>query len=79
VNKSFGVRTICRIIGFDPSRDRILYAGDDRNDAAAMRWVLRKGGTAFSVGSAARVPGGRIVENPVALARAVASLAGIPP
>jgi trehalose 6-phosphate phosphatase len=79
VNKSFGVRTICRIIGFDPSRDRILYAGDDRNDAAAMRWVLRKGGTAFSVGSAARVPGGRIVENPVALARAVGALASIPP
>jgi len=79
VNKSFGVRTICRIIGFDPSRDRILYAGDDENDAVAMRWVLRKGGVAFSVGGAAHVPGARIVENPVALARAVGALAGIPP
>jgi trehalose 6-phosphate phosphatase len=77
VNKSFGVRTICRIIGFDPSRDRILYAGDDQNDAVAMRWVLRKKGIAFSVGGAVRVPGAKVVENPVALARAVADLAGI--
>ena len=77
VNKSFGVQTICRIIGFDPSRDRILYAGDDGNDDAAMRWVLRKGGIAFSVGGAARVPGANVVENPVALAQAVADLAGI--
>ena len=79
VNKSFGVRTICRIIGFDPSKDRLLYAGDDENDALAMRWVLRKGGVAFTVGGAARVPGARVVENPVALARAVEALADIPP
>lgn len=79
VSKSFGLRTICRIIGFDPSKDRVLYAGDDENDAGAMRWVLRKGGVAFSVGGAARVRGAKVVENPVALARAVANLAGIPP
>ena len=79
VSKSFGVRTICQIIGFDPSKDRILYAGDDQNDALAMRWVLRKKGIAFSVGNAAHVPGARVVENPVALARAVADLAGIAP
>jgi trehalose 6-phosphate phosphatase len=77
VSKSFGVRTICQIVGFDPSKDRILYAGDDQNDALAMRWVLRKKGIAFSVGNAARVPGARVVESPVALARAVADLAGI--
>jgi hypothetical protein len=79
VSKSFGVRTICRIIGFDPSKERIVYAGDDTNDAVAMRWVLRRGGVSFSVGGVARVPGARIVENPVALARAVGALAGIPP
>jgi trehalose 6-phosphate phosphatase len=78
VSKSFGVRTICRILGFDPSKDRILYAGDDENDAVAMRWVLRKGGVAFSVGGKARARRARIVENPVALARAVGILAGIP-
>jgi len=79
VSKSFGVRTICRIIGFDPSKDRIVYAGDDTNDAVAMRWVLRRGGISFSVGGVARVPGARIVENPVALVRAVGALAGVPP
>ena len=79
VNKSFGVRTICRILGFDPSKERILYAGDDESDVVAMRWVLRRGGVAFSVGAAARVPGARVVENPVALARAVGALAEIPP
>lgn len=78
-SKSFGVRTICRILEFDPSKDRILYAGDDENDAVAMRWVLRKGGVVFTVGGAARVPGTRVVENPVALARAVGALAEIPP
>jgi trehalose-6-phosphatase len=78
VSKSFGVRTICRIIGFDPSKDRILYAGDDANDATAMRWVLRKGGAAFSVGGAVRVHGATAVEHPTALARAVGALAGIP-
>jgi len=79
VSKSFGLRRICRILGFDPSRDRVLYAGDDENDAVAMRWVLRKGGIAFAVGGAVRVPGARVVENPVALARAVGALAGIAP
>jgi len=78
VSKSFGLRRICRILGFDPPRDRVSYAGDDENDAVAMRWVLRKGGIAFSVGGAAHAPGARVVENPVALARAVGALAGIP-
>ena len=78
VSKSFGLQRICRILRFDPSTDRILYAGDDENDAVAMRWVLRKGGIAFSVGGAARVHGARVVEDPVALARAVGALAGIP-
>ena len=78
VSKSFGLRTICRIRGFDPTRDRVLYAGDDGNDAVAIRWALRKGGIAFSVGGIAHVPGARVVENPVALARAVGALVGIP-
>jgi trehalose-phosphatase len=76
VSKSFGLRTICRILGIDPTKDRVMYAGDDENDAVAMRWVLRKGGIAFSVGGVARTPGARVVENPVALARAVGDLAG---
>jgi hypothetical protein len=75
VSKSFGVRRLCRLLKFDPSADRILYAGDDENDAVAMRWVLRKGGTAYCVGGRVRVRGARPVDGPEALARAVRGLA----
>jgi trehalose 6-phosphate phosphatase len=80
VNKSFGVRRLCRFLGFDPSRTRLLYAGDDENDAVAMRWVLRKGGVAYCVGTRIRIPGVRVVEGPADLARAVRELvdAGLP-
>jgi len=73
-SKSFGVRRLCRILKFDPLRDRILYAGDDENDAVAMRWVLKKGGTALAVGGRVRVRGARPVEDPAALARAVRAI-----
>jgi trehalose 6-phosphate phosphatase len=75
VSKSFGVRRLCRLLKFDPSNDRILYAGDDENDAVAMRWVLKKGGIALSVGKRALVRGARSVADPAALARAVGELA----
>lgn len=71
VNKSFGVRRLCRFLGVDPSRSRLLYAGDDENDAVAIRWVLKKGGIAFCVGKPMRIPGVRVVEGPADLARAV--------
>ncbi|MBE0569481.1 MAG: trehalose-phosphatase [Deltaproteobacteria bacterium] len=75
VSKSFGVRRLCRLLKFDPSSDRILYAGDDENDAVAMRWVLKKGGIALSVGRRVRVRGARPIDDPAALARAVRGLA----
>jgi len=75
VSKSFGVRRLCRLLKFDPSRDCLLYAGDDENDAVAMRWVLKKGGIALSVGGRVRVRGVRPVDDPAALARAVRDLA----
>jgi len=40
---------------------------------------FRKSATRAVERGAAHVPGARVVENPVALARAVADLAGIPP
>jgi trehalose 6-phosphate phosphatase len=79
VSKSFGVRRICRILGVDPSGGRILYAGDDENDAAAMRWLLRKGGIALAVGNRMRLPGARYVAGPVELVRVVRELAGALP
>jgi trehalose 6-phosphate phosphatase len=69
--KSAGVRRLCRITGWDPSRERIVYAGDDENDAVAIRWVLSRGGTGIVVGNRITVPCARHVEAPADLARAV--------
>jgi trehalose 6-phosphate phosphatase len=79
VSKSFGVRRLCRFLGFDPSKGRLLYAGDDENDAVAMRWVLKKGGVAVSVRTRLRVRGARFADDPAALARTVRELAGLAP
>ncbi|HEX9206161.1 MAG TPA: trehalose-phosphatase [Candidatus Deferrimicrobiaceae bacterium] len=79
VSKSFGIRRICRFLGVDLSGGRLLYAGDDENDAVAMRWVLRKGGVALVVGNRMRVPGARCVDSPVELVRVVRELAAIVP
>jgi trehalose 6-phosphate phosphatase len=70
-NKSFGIRTLCRFLGFDPSGGRIFYAGDDENDAMAMRWVISKKGAAVVVGGRIRLPGVRCVDGPSGLVRAV--------
>lgn len=75
VNKSFGVRRLCRFLRFDPSGGRIFYAGDDENDAMAMRWVVSRKGTAVVVGDRIRVRGARCVDDPPGLARAVRALA----
>ena len=43
INKSFGVRMLCRIMEFTPASGTLFYAGDDENDALAMRFVTRLG------------------------------------
>lgn len=73
--KSPGLRRLCRLAGLDPRRDGIVYAGDDESDAAAMRWVLRKGGTALCVGGRIRVPGACAVSGPEGLPPAIRRLA----
>ena len=75
--KSAGVRRLCRLAGRDPSRERIVYAGDDENDAVAIRWVLSNGGTGIVVGNRITVPQARHVIGPADLARAVRDLEGI--
>jgi trehalose-phosphatase len=76
VDKSVGTRRLCRFLRTDPRRNEIVYAGDDENDAAAMRWVLSKGGTAFTVGGRITVSGATAVEDPESLARALSARAG---
>jgi trehalose-phosphatase len=72
-NKAAGVRRLCQLIGWDYQRDRILYAGDDENDATAIRWVLEQGGTAFVVGNRISDPGAGHAEGPAGLAASVYS------
>ena len=73
-DKAEGLKHLCRRIRFDPSGGGIVYAGDDENDAAAMRWALSRGGTALAVGPVPRVSGARTVTGPDSLAGAVRSL-----
>ncbi|MGE5189323.1 MAG: trehalose-phosphatase [Gemmatimonadota bacterium] len=79
VNKAFGIRRLCRLLAFAPGRGRLFYAGDDENDAVAMRWVLARKGTAIVVGDRLRVPGAARVDGPASLARAVRAQAGLEP
>jgi trehalose 6-phosphate phosphatase len=72
--KSAGVRRLCRITERDPSRERIVYAGDDENDAVAIRWVLSGGGTGIVVGTRITVPHAHHVEGPADLPTAVREL-----
>ena len=77
-SKSFGLRTLCRHLKFDPSEGRMIYAGDDGNDAVAMRWVLARKGVALVVGDRIEVPGATILEDPPGLAAAVHRMANLP-
>jgi len=72
--KSAGVRRLCRLSDWDPDRESVVYAGDDENDAVAIRWVLSKGGTGIVVGNRITVPQAFHVEGPSDLARAVRDL-----
>ena len=77
--KSAGVRRLCRITDRDPTRERFVYAGDDENDAVAIRWVLSRGGTGIVVGTRITVPHALHVEGPADLAMAVRKLEEIAP
>ncbi len=78
VDKSFGIRRLCHLLSFRPSDGRIFYAGDDENDAVAMRWVLARKGTVFAVGGRVMVEGARHVDGPVDLVQAVRELCRMP-
>lgn len=77
IDKLFGVKTLCSLVGFAPESGMIVYSGDDENDAIAMEWVIRHGGVAFSIGSQPLVQGAIPVANPEALVREMRNLAGL--
>jgi trehalose 6-phosphate phosphatase len=76
VDKAYGVRRLCDILDFEPE-GRLIYSGDDENDAMAMQWVLHLKGKAFTVGKTPLVRGSRVVNGPAALAREVRKLVGM--
>jgi len=77
IDKLFGVKTLCSLAGFVPESGMIVYSGDDENDAVAMKWVIRHGGVAFSIGPRPFVRGAIHVATPAALVREVWNLAGL--
>jgi trehalose-phosphatase len=77
VDKLFGIRVLCEMLGVEPAGGSIVYAGDDENDAIVMDWVLRNGGTALAVGRLPLVPGAVVLNNPSALVSEVRRLAGL--
>ncbi|MGE5799157.1 MAG: trehalose-phosphatase [Syntrophaceae bacterium] len=74
VNKAGGVKRFSEILHVNRDGCRIVYAGDDENDATAMAWVIRQGGTAFSVGKKTILPAARHVPDPEALAAEIRRL-----
>lgn len=77
LDKSVGVRILCRELGFVPRQDLLIYAGDDENDAMAMEYVAAAGGINITVGPRPLVAGAHLVSNPQSLApfcRRLASL-----
>ncbi|GFE59067.1 trehalose-phosphatase [Geobacter sp. AOG1] len=77
VDKAFGVRMLCQILKFDLSNGVVVYAGDDENDAVAMRWVIHQGGNALMVGSSFPVAGARIVKDHSSLIEEIRRMVGL--
>lgn len=73
-DKAFGLQRLCRLRRWNPAKLRLVYAGDDENDATAMRWVRTFGGSVFDVGGRTGVKAARVVRDPPALVRALRKL-----
>ncbi|MEA5113970.1 MAG: trehalose-phosphatase [Geobacteraceae bacterium] len=77
ISKAYGVRTLCRFMKFVPRPGTLFYAGDDENDAIAMRLVTRLGGAAITVGERKLIPASSLVADPRELAEEVSRLANL--
>ena len=71
VNKEIAIKTLIRLNKSRYDGGNILYAGDDQNDAQAMKWVMAQKGIVYVVGGRIDVPGSRQVDSPKDLARAI--------
>jgi trehalose 6-phosphate phosphatase len=71
VSKELAMKTLVTLFSASRNTRKLVYAGDDQNDAQAMRWVMDKGGTVFIVGNRISLAGAYVVPDPTALARAI--------
>lgn len=70
-SKRLAVQTLIRLFGHKYNSRDLVYAGDDQNDATAMRWVLERKGLVYVVGHRIRVEGARVVDSPAELAKTI--------
>jgi trehalose 6-phosphate phosphatase len=71
VSKELAAKTLVTLFAPRQTGRNLLFAGDDQNDAEAMRWILARGGSAYVVGDRVNVDGARVVASPTELARAL--------
>jgi trehalose-phosphatase len=64
VTKEIAVRTLVKKFGRGNEARSVVYAGDDQNDANAMKWVLARQGSAYVVGDRISVKGAWVVSSP---------------
>ncbi|MEW6050423.1 MAG: trehalose-phosphatase [Candidatus Zixiibacteriota bacterium] len=76
MSKEMAIQTLAQLFKGENGGRSLVYAGDDQNDACAMRWVLQRKGTAYIVGNRVSVPGAIRVEDPPGLARALRKCLG---
>jgi trehalose 6-phosphate phosphatase len=74
ITMEFGVRALCRFLKHDGA---LVCAGSDANDATALRWVVRQGGTALSIGRRPLVAGATALVDLRSLVRQARDLVGI--
>jgi trehalose 6-phosphate phosphatase len=77
VDKALGVRAVCDLVEFKPRADYLVYAGDDDNDAEAMKLVRSWGGAAVAVGQKVLVAGAEMVPGPIELAQKIRRMANL--
>ncbi|MGB5107131.1 MAG: trehalose-phosphatase [Candidatus Zixiibacteriota bacterium] len=74
VRKVNGLKRLLAVIGDDYEPHHIIYAGDDENDAQAIKWLTSLGGAAFTVGAKIAVPDVESVASPKALVQRVTEI-----
>jgi len=78
VSKEIAVKTLIRLNKSRYEGGNLLYAGDDQNDAQAMKWVLAQKGIVYVIGGRIDVPRSHPVDNPTDLARTIRREIGNP-